>query len=110
MIVSGPVCRALAAGSGAHTQGHTHTANPLSCAAASAVLEYLVAEDVVAGAASKGEYLQAQLQEKLGSSPIVGDIRGVGMFYGVEFVKVSRSTHAYLPLLETCRPRLTDCL
>lgn len=58
-------------------QGHTHTANPLSCAAASAVLEYIVAEDVVDGARRRGEYLQAQLEEKLGSSPIVGTYRQI---------------------------------
>ena len=86
MIVAGPLCRTIAAGSGAHTQGHTHTANPLSCAAAAAVLEYINDQRVVDTAAARGEYLGAALQQQLGDSPIVGDIRGRGMFWGVELV------------------------
>jgi len=86
VIVAGPLCRTIAAGSGAHTQGHTHTANPLSCAAAAAVLDYINEQRVVDTAAARGEYLGAALQQQLGDSPIVGDIRGRGMFWGVELV------------------------
>ena len=51
------------------------TANPLSCAAAAAVLEYIVAQNVVENAQAKGVYLGKRLKEALGDSPIVGDIR-----------------------------------
>ena len=51
------------------------TANPLSCAAAAAVLEYILKENVVENAEAKGLYLGRKLKEALGDSPIVGDIR-----------------------------------
>lgn len=51
------------------------TANPLSCAAAAAVLQYIVDEQVVENAQAKGIYLQHKLEEALSDSPIVGDIR-----------------------------------
>ena len=53
----------------------TSTANPLSCAAAAAVLEYIVKENVVQNAQDKGHYLGRRLKEALDGNPIVGDIR-----------------------------------
>ena len=82
VIVSDRIVRAIREGSGAHTQGFTYSGNPLSCAAGLAVLRHLEDHDLVRQADRRGRHLGARLQE-LGDIPIVGDVRGVGMFHGV---------------------------
>ncbi|MBA4398068.1 MAG: aspartate aminotransferase family protein, partial [Syntrophus sp. (in: bacteria)] len=71
---------------GAFVHGHTYSQNPLSCATALAVLEYIEAHDLIARSARMGDYLLEKLQV-LYRHAIVGDIRGLGLFAGVEFVK-----------------------
>lgn len=53
VLVGGRVCGAIASGSGSHTQGHTHTANPLSCATAAAVLQHITDNNIVEQAATR---------------------------------------------------------
>jgi 4-aminobutyrate aminotransferase len=72
-------------GLGAH--GTTFGGNPVSCAAGIAVLETIQGEDLVANAAARGEQLLAGLRRLTGDDPRVGDIRGLGMMLGVEFVR-----------------------
>eukprot|EP01052_Picozoa_sp_SAG31_P006448 SAG31_NODE_297_length_18175_cov_68.266659_4_plen_119_part_00 len=83
-MVGRKVTSVIASGTGSHTQGHTHTANPLSCATAAAVLRYIKDNDVVAHAASRGQYLGKRLRSVLHDKANVGVVRGkYGMFYGV---------------------------
>src|SRR5690606_23604021 len=51
-----------------------------------AVLRTLLEDDLVARSASQGEALDALLRERFGAHPHVGDIRGRGLFRGMEFV------------------------
>lgn len=69
------------------------TANPLSCAAAAAVLEYIVKENVVDNALAKGLYLGEKLKEALGDSPIVGDIRVIVLSQFSSYQTVPRTPH-----------------
>ena len=85
VIVQDRVFKGIAQASGAHTQGFTYTGNPLSCAAGLAVLEYIEANGLIAAARERGDYLRSRL-ETLQDTGIVGDIRGKGLFQGVEFV------------------------
>ena len=62
----------------------TFAGNPLVCAGASAVLSYTVNNNLVERAAKK--VFLGKLKEALGDSPLIGDIRGVGMLIGVELV------------------------
>ena len=64
----------------------TFAGNPLVCAGASAVLSYTVNNNLVERAAKEGEVFMGKLKEALGDSPLIGDIRGVGMLIGVELV------------------------
>ena len=66
--------------------GHTYLAHPTACAAALAVVKKLTA-GLVDEVAGKGQYLQSRLKERLGQHAHVGDIRGRGLFVGVEFVQ-----------------------
>ena len=71
---------------GAFVHGHTYSQNPLSCAIASRVLDYLKEHELVSRSAKMGAYLLEKLKV-LERHPIVGDVRGLGLFAGVEFVK-----------------------
>jgi 4-aminobutyrate aminotransferase len=73
---------------GAH--GNTYGGNPIACAAALATLE-LVEDGYMQNAAEVGEYTLDALEEIKVRHPSIGDVRGLGLMLGVEFVK-SRET------------------
>lgn len=73
-------------GNGSFVHGHTYSQNPLSCATALAVLEYIESHELIARSARMGEYLLNKLQV-LYRHDMVGDVRGLGLFAGVEFVR-----------------------
>ncbi len=61
--------------------------NPLSCAGALAVLEIIAEERLVEKAATNGEYLKSLLLRLKDKFSFIGDVRGMGLVYGIEFVK-----------------------
>ena len=65
--------------------GHTYGGNPLSCAVALAVQNYLEKHDLVARCARMGDLMLAQMKE-LEQLPIVGEVRGKGLLLGIELV------------------------
>ena len=65
---------------------YTFSAHPLSCAVANEVQRIIEAEGLIARAAEMGRYLEGSLRE-LEELPMVGDIRGKGMLWSIEFVK-----------------------
>jgi adenosylmethionine-8-amino-7-oxononanoate aminotransferase len=67
--------------------GFTYQAHPTSCAAALSVQTIVKEDNLLARAAHLGKVLQQQLEEKIVGLPHVGNIRGAGLFWGVEFVK-----------------------
>ncbi|MGH2614486.1 MAG: aspartate aminotransferase family protein [Thermomicrobiales bacterium] len=66
--------------------GLTFGGHPVSCAAAIANLDIMLEEDLPGRAREIGAYLRHGLESTLGNHPNVGDIRGVGLFLGVELV------------------------
>ena len=64
----------------------TFSAHPLSCAIGNEVLRIMEKEELIARAATMGEYLHKRLMQ-LDTLPMIGDIRGKGMLWGIEFVK-----------------------
>ncbi len=69
-------------GPGSH--GSTFGGNPLVCRAARAVLETIVAEDLIANAAEQGAYLLDGFRDALAHVPGVVEIRGRGLMLGIE--------------------------
>ena len=67
-------------------EGHTFEANPISCAAGLATLQEIIDRDLCANARSMGSLLRKKL-EGLSRHGIVGDIRGKGLFIGIEWVQ-----------------------
>jgi adenosylmethionine-8-amino-7-oxononanoate aminotransferase len=84
--------------------GLTFGGHPVSCAAALANLDIMLEEDLPGQARETGAYLRAELEAALVDHPNVGDIRGAGLFLGVELVanrttKESPHDPALLPWL-----------
>ena len=74
-------------------------ARGLAAAGAQAVLTKLIRDDLVTRAAHMGEVLQSALQDRLGQHPHVGDIRGRGLFRGVELVEDRAEKRPFDPAL-----------
>jgi adenosylmethionine-8-amino-7-oxononanoate aminotransferase len=86
VLVSARVAEAFERGSGAFMHGFTYQAHPVSTAAGNAVLDYLEAHGLFAHVNAAGQNLRGALAP-LPAHPNVGDIRGLGLLLGVEFVK-----------------------
>src|ERR1700730_10162641 len=67
-------------------EGHTFEGNPISCAAGLAVLQEVLERDLCANARTRGQRLRAGLEGLAARHGVIGDIRGKGLFQGVEFV------------------------
>jgi adenosylmethionine-8-amino-7-oxononanoate aminotransferase len=77
--------------------GHTYVANPLGTAVGLAVLRYLKDHDLVENARTQGERLLAALRAVQLRHPIIGDVRGVGLMVGLEFVASSENRTPFRP-------------
>lgn len=73
-------------GSGNFVHGHTYAGNPLSCSIASKVIEILERDNIVDNSKEMGDYLISKLNE-FNTIKSVGDVRGLGLMVGIEFVK-----------------------
>jgi adenosylmethionine-8-amino-7-oxononanoate aminotransferase len=93
-LCSAKIYDAIEQGSGFFQHGHTYVGHPTACAAGLAVVKKLTS-GLVDGVTAKGEILNDMLRAALGQHANVGDIRGRGLFVGVEFVK-DRDTKACL--------------
>jgi len=101
VIAGKKVIEAIAAGSGAFLHGFTYNAHPISAAAGRAVLRYLQAHDLVRAADSQAEGSSAQklrhALDGLLDLPSVGDVRGIGLLLGVEFVADKKTKAPFSP-------------
>lgn len=96
MLVSGAIVRAIESGAGFFQHGHTYMGHPVAMAAALAVQQVIEEENLLAEVRAKGKILEAKLRAALEGHPHIGDIRGRGLFYGVELVE-NRETKAPFP-------------
>jgi len=65
----------------------TFAGHPISCATSLAVQEYIAKHNLIEQCAVRGEYLKAKLHELAADEPLIGDVRGKGLFLGIEFVQ-----------------------
>jgi adenosylmethionine-8-amino-7-oxononanoate aminotransferase len=91
VIVKETIHQAIAAGSGAFRNGFTYNGHAIACAAANAVLAEIETKDLLERCRNLGDGLRERLHVAFGQHPHVGDIRGRGLFVGLEFV-ADRST------------------
>ncbi|CAL1529198.1 unnamed protein product [Lymnaea stagnalis] len=66
---------------------NTYGGNPVSCAIGLAVLDVIESEDLMGNAINIGEAMGKRLHELKEKYTIIGDVRGVGMFWGLDLVK-----------------------
>ncbi len=86
VLISPRVVEAFERGTGAFMHGFTYQAHPVATAAGNAVFDYLEAHKLFECVAPAGEMLRKALG-KVESHPHVGQVRGLGLLQGVEFVK-----------------------
>ncbi len=86
MLCSGNIYAAIENGSGFFQHGHTYNGHPMAAAAAVAVMKAIEERQLLAQVQQQGEHLNTALKERLGQHPHVGDIRGRGLFRGLELV------------------------
>ncbi|PIY72753.1 MAG: aspartate aminotransferase family protein [Rhodobacterales bacterium CG_4_10_14_0_8_um_filter_70_9] len=95
MLVSGAIYDAVAEGSGFFQHGHTYIGHPVATAAGLAVVRAILERGLVERVRTQGATLSAALHDRFGQHPHVGDIRGRGLFMGLELVE-DRETKAPL--------------
>ena len=100
MLASERIDSALKHGGGVFHHGHTFVGHPVACAAALATLQVIHSEKLLPAVRSSGTVLQTALQKHLGGHPHVGDIRGRGLFQGVEIVADRASKAPFAPSLK----------
>ena len=100
MMCSAEIYDAIEGGSGFFQHGHTYLGHPTACAAGLAVVTKLTTAGLVDTVAEKGALLRGMLQDRLGQNAHVGDIRGRGLFLGVEFVQDRETKASFDPSLK----------
>ncbi len=98
LLIHRTIVDALEKGSGRFLHGHTYMAHATACAAALAVQQVIERDNLLPKVARQGKLLAQALRSRLGQHPHVGDIRGRGLFLGIEFVKDRESKEAFDPV------------
>ncbi|UCH58114.1 MAG: aspartate aminotransferase family protein [Candidatus Bathyarchaeota archaeon] len=94
---------------GAFAHGHTYGSHPVACAVGAVVLDYIAEHKLVQRSAELGRYLHERLV-KLYDHSTVGDVRGLGVFAGIEFVKDRTSKKPFPASVGFHRRVLEHCL
>ena len=100
VLLSEKIFEAFAGGSGFFQHGHTYMGHPMAAAAGLAVQQVIRRENLLANVVAMGTELERQLVERLGNHHHVGDIRGRGLFRGVELVAERASKRPFDPKLK----------
>ncbi|WP_415404383.1 aspartate aminotransferase family protein [Tateyamaria sp. SN3-11] len=93
MLCTDVIYDAIKDGSGFFQHGHTYLGHPVAAAAGLAVVRKILDQNLVQRSATQGKTLAAALHTRFGQHPHVGDIRGRGLFQGIELV-ADRETKA----------------
>lgn len=100
MIASTRIYDTIVGGSGFFQHGHTYVAHVAACAGALAVQRVIQEEHLLSNVKKRGEQLRQLLRDKFSDHPHVGDVRGRGLFVGVEFVQDRVSKAPFDPHLK----------
>jgi len=99
-LVSDRIYRTIVDGSGFFQHGHTYLGHATACAAALEVQRVIAEEKLLDNVKARGEQLRASLRAQYGAHPHVGDVRGRGLFVGVELVRDRDSKATFDPRLK----------
>jgi len=99
LMVSRRVFDAVRGGSGFFQHGHTYLGHPIACAAALAVQDAIRDEALLDAVKRNGEALRTALEARFGGHEHVGDVRGRGLFFGLELVRERAAKTPFDPAL-----------
>ena len=99
VLLSDRIFDAFEGGSGFFQHGHTYMGHPMAAAAGLAVQQVIRRENLLANVVAMGDELERRLTDRLGNHHHVGDIRGRGLFRGVELVADRASKQPFDPAL-----------
>jgi adenosylmethionine-8-amino-7-oxononanoate aminotransferase len=91
VLVSADVADTFVRGSGRFVHGFTYSAHPVAAAAGLAVLDYIQQKRLFDRVAPAGAELGRALEALRADSAIIGDVRGLGLLWGIEFVRERES-------------------
>jgi len=94
------IVETLRRNSGVFQHGHTFMGHATAAAASLATLKAIRKEKLLENVVERGKQIRAGLRATLGSHPCVGDIRGRGLFIGVEFVANRETKEPFDPVLK----------
>jgi hypothetical protein len=100
MLCSADIYAAIETGSGFFQHGHTYIGHPVAAAASLAVVKALLGRDLITQSRNKGAQLKDMLTQRFGQHPFIGDIRGKGMFLGLEIVEDRETKTPFDPALK----------
>ena len=86
MLCTDEIYQTISDGSGFFQHGHTYLAHPTACAAGLAVVNALLERKLVERCKVQGEKVMSALQQRFSEHEFIGDVRGRGLFLGVEIV------------------------
>ena len=99
MLCSSKIYDAIKHGSGFFQHGHTYIGHPVATAAGLAVVNALLDRGLIEQVKTMGDKLNLALKKELGQHPNVGDIRGRGLFQGIELVEDRETKKPFAPSL-----------
>ncbi|MEW6263080.1 MAG: aminotransferase class III-fold pyridoxal phosphate-dependent enzyme [Thermodesulfobacteriota bacterium] len=85
------------------SHGATYAGHALACAAANAVIPIYQEDGLIDNSARMGAYLLDKAKELMDKHPCVGDVRGLGLFVGLELVKNKKTREPIMPLAAKIR-------
>jgi len=97
MLCTAEIYDTIANGTGFFQHGHTYIGHPTAAAAGLAVVNSILNRNLLDSVKSQGEKLAQSLQDRFGQHPNVGDIRGRGLFRGIEIVENRETKAAFDP-------------
>ena len=86
MLCTSEIYDTIANGSGFFQHGHTYIGHPVAAAAGHAVVSAILDRGLIGKVREQGAKLHDKLTDRFGQHPHVGDIRGRGLFRGIELV------------------------
>lgn len=97
MLCTSTIYDAISGGSGFFQHGHTYIGHPVAAAAGRAVVSELLEQDLISRVKTQGAKVEAALRARFGQHAHVGDIRGRGLFWGLELVEDRGEKRPFAP-------------
>ncbi|MDO9464420.1 MAG: aminotransferase class III-fold pyridoxal phosphate-dependent enzyme [bacterium] len=102
ILIQEKVFNAFSKSKSSYVGGHTYNAHPVTASVGLSVLDYLEKHRIIEGVKDKGRLLGDGLKSIADKISIVGDMRGRGLMWGLEFVKDKKTKLPFDPTLKIC--------